>query len=41
MEWIWHHIFGMPWRIYAVDPTKLCPSNPKACALERINQAYP
>lgn len=41
MEWMWHKIFGMPWRSYAIDPTILCPSDPAACALEYINQAHP
>lgn len=41
MEWMWHKVFGMPWRSYAIDPTVLCPSDPGACALEYINQAHP
>jgi len=41
MEWMWHKIFGNPWRSYAIDPTLLCPKNPEPCSLAYINQAHP
>ena len=32
-SYMWHFVFGQPWRTFPYDPNFLCPRNPGTCSL--------